>query len=74
MYHHSDASDLGPVDHAMIARACGCHGERVTGPEQFAPALDRALASGLPAVIDVLTDEDARPPLGQYAFRPPPPQ
>ena len=74
MYHHSDASDLGPVDHAMIARACGCHGERVTGPEQFAPALDRALASGLPAVIDVLTDDDARPPLGQYAFRPPPPQ
>jgi acetolactate synthase I/II/III large subunit len=73
MYHHSDASDLGPVDHAMIARACGCHGERVTSPEQFAPALDRALASGLPAVIDVLTDEEARPPLGQYAFRPPAP-
>lgn len=73
MYHHSDASDLGPVDHAQIARACGCHGERVTTPAEFVPALERALASGLPAVIDVLTDEDARPPLSHYAFRPPAP-
>jgi acetolactate synthase-1/2/3 large subunit len=73
MFHHSDASDLGPVDHAAIARACDCHGERVSSPEQFGPALERALASGLPAVIDVLTDDDARPPLSQYLSRPPQP-
>jgi acetolactate synthase-1/2/3 large subunit len=73
MYHHSDASDLGPVDHAAIARACGCFGERVSSPEQFGPALERALASGLPAVIDVITDDDARPPLSQYLGRPPQP-
>jgi len=72
-YHHSDASDLGPVDHAAIARACGCFGERVSSPEQFAPALERALASGLPAVIDVVTDDDARPPLTHYLTRPPQP-
>lgn len=70
-YHHSDASDLGPVDHAAIARACDCFGERITSPEQFAPALDRALASGLPAVLDVVTDDDARPPLTHYLSRPP---
>jgi len=73
-YHHSDASDLGPVDHAAIARACGCFGERVDTPDQFAPALDRALASGLPAVLDVMTDPEAMPPLTHYLFRPPPPE
>jgi len=73
MYHHSDASDLGPVDHAAIARACGCFGERIDSADQFASALERALASGLPAVLDVMTDEDARPPLNQYASRPPAP-
>lgn len=72
-YHHSDASDLGPVDHAAIARACGCFGERISSPAEFGPALDRALASGLPAVLDVITDDDARPPLTHYLFRPPPP-
>lgn len=73
MFHHSDASDLGPVDHAAIARACECFGERVSSPEQFGPALERALASGLPAVIDVVTDDDARPPLTHYLTRPPRP-
>lgn len=72
-YHHSDASDLGPVDHAAIARACDCFGERVASPEEFAPALDRAMRSGLPAVLDVITDDDARPPLTHYLSRPPAP-
>lgn len=72
-YYHSDASDLGPVDHAMVARACGCFGERIDSPDQFAPALERAFASGLPAVLDVMTDPDAMPPLTHYLFRPPPP-
>lgn len=72
MRHHSDASDLGPVDHAAIARACDCFGERVSSPEQFAPALARALRDERPAVIDVITDEDARPPLNQYLSRPGP--
>lgn len=70
MFHHSDASDLGPVDHAAIARACGCFGERVSAPSEFGPALERALASGLPAVLDVMIDEDSRPPLNQYRLRP----
>lgn len=67
---HSDAADLGPVDHAAIARACDCFGERVASPDAFGPALERALKSGRPAVIDVITDPDARPPLNQYLFRP----
>ena len=64
---HSDAAELGPVDHAAIARACDCFGERVASPEAFAPALERALKSNLPAVLDVVTDDQALPPLTAFA-------
>ena len=39
-----------------VARGFGCHAERVDDPADFAGALDKARASGLPAVIDVRTD------------------
>jgi acetolactate synthase I/II/III large subunit len=41
---------------ADVARGFGCHAERVDDPADFAGALDKARASGLPAVIDVRTD------------------
>ena len=41
---------------ADVARGFGCHGERVDDPGDFAGALEKARASGLPAVIDVRTD------------------
>jgi len=44
------------TDLAQIARGFGCHGARVDEPADFAAALDKARASGLPAVIDVRTD------------------
>ncbi len=66
--HHSAAADLGPVDHAAIARACDCFGERVASSEAFAPALDRAMRDDRPAVLDVVTDDEARAPLTFYSF------
>jgi acetolactate synthase-1/2/3 large subunit len=63
---HSDAAELGPVDHAAIARACDCHGERVSSPAQVGAALERALAAGRPAVLDLITDVAARPPLNLF--------
>jgi acetolactate synthase-1/2/3 large subunit len=63
---HSDAAELGPVDHAAIARACDCHGERVASPTEIRPALERAIASGRPALIDLMTDPDAHPPLNMF--------
>jgi acetolactate synthase I/II/III large subunit len=39
-----------------VARGFGCHADRVDDPADFAGALDKARASGLPAVIDVRTD------------------
>jgi acetolactate synthase-1/2/3 large subunit len=44
--------DLAGTDYAGIARGFGCYGERVTEREQVKPALERALSSGLPAVLD----------------------
>lgn len=42
-----------------MAQSMGCYGERVEEPEQLRGALQRALDSGLPAVIDVLVDKEA---------------
>lgn len=44
-------------DFAAFARLLGAHGERVEREGELAGALERALASGLPAVIDVIQDQ-----------------
>jgi acetolactate synthase-1/2/3 large subunit len=49
--------DYGDVDFAALARVLGAHGERVEDPAALAPALGRALASGQPAVVDVVIDK-----------------
>ena len=43
-----------------MAMELGAHGENVEKPEQVRPALERAFASGKPAVVNVMTDEKAR--------------
>ncbi|MDP5876798.1 MAG: thiamine pyrophosphate-binding protein [Dehalococcoidia bacterium] len=45
-----------PFDVAAIANSMGVHGERITKPEEIKPALDRALASGKPALLDMVID------------------
>jgi acetolactate synthase-1/2/3 large subunit len=42
-------------DYAAIARGFGCHGETVRQPGEVAGAIERALVSGLPAVLDCRT-------------------
>ncbi|RZK89231.1 MAG: thiamine pyrophosphate-binding protein, partial [Methylobacterium sp.] len=49
-------------DFAALARAYGGHGERVERTEDFAPAFERALASGLPAMLHCLVDPQALTP------------
>lgn len=44
--------DLDGTQYDAIARGFGCHGERVTTIEELGPAIERSMASGLPAVID----------------------
>ena len=48
-------TSLEGTDYAAIARGFGCHGETVDDATQIAPAIERARASGLPAVIDCRT-------------------
>jgi thiamine pyrophosphate-dependent acetolactate synthase large subunit-like protein len=52
------AVDYGDVDFAALARVLGCHGERVTEPSKVLPAVKAALASGKPAVVDVVIDKN----------------
>jgi len=47
------AVDYNDVDFGALARGFGAYGERVEEPAGLAPALKRAIQSGLPAVIDV---------------------
>lgn len=49
-------------DFAAYAVAFGGHGERVTRTEEFAPAFERAVASGKPAILHCLIDPDAITP------------
>jgi acetolactate synthase-1/2/3 large subunit len=40
----------------LVAEAFGCHGERVEHLAQLRPALERGVASGKPALIQVMVD------------------
>ncbi len=60
---HTGACYFDPVDHAAIARACGCRGVTIEQPGDYLPAVREALAAEELTVIDVITDPDAFPPL-----------
>jgi acetolactate synthase-1/2/3 large subunit len=66
---HTDACQLGTVDHAAIARACGCEGIRVEDPSELAAALRRAAKSAVTTVVDVIIDPKAYPPITIYEGR-----
>ena len=57
------AVDYGDIDFAALARVLGAYGERVEDPSELIPALKRALASGLPAVVDVVIDKNSHAPI-----------
>jgi acetolactate synthase-1/2/3 large subunit len=52
-------TDLVNPDFAAFARAFGAHGETVTETAQFPEALERALAAGTPAVLELQIDPEA---------------
>jgi acetolactate synthase-1/2/3 large subunit len=62
------ATDLGPIDFAAIARACGARGIRVETNAAFEQAVRQALANDRPTVIQAPLDRgwvspDAPPPV-----------
>jgi acetolactate synthase-1/2/3 large subunit len=43
-------------DLAALARAFGCHAERISAPGEVRPALERAFAAETPAVVEVMVE------------------
>ncbi|SOX54119.1 acetolactate synthase [Mycobacterium ahvazicum] len=57
IYGYSVVAELRPgTRYDEVVRALGGHGELVAAPVELRPALERSFASGLPAVVNVLTD------------------
>ena len=53
---------FGAVSFAGIAEEMGCLGIRIEHPDQIADAINNALSANKPAVVEVITDPDARAP------------
>ena len=63
LYGYSVVAELRPgTRYDEVVCALGGHGELVSTPGQLRPALERALSSGLPAVVNVLTDPEVAYP------------
>ncbi|MBN2125578.1 MAG: thiamine pyrophosphate-binding protein [Deltaproteobacteria bacterium] len=59
--------DFSSADYAEIAKGFGCYGERVEDPREIRPALERALGSGRPSVLNVKTQLVPHPMFGVMA-------
>lgn len=53
---------LANPDFAALAQAYGLHGEVVVATHEFAPAFERSVASGKPALIEIRIDPEAITP------------
>lgn len=63
LYGYDVAADLAPqTRYDQVVTALGGGGEMVTDPAQIGPAIDRAFASGIPYLINVITDVTAMYP------------
>jgi thiamine pyrophosphate-dependent acetolactate synthase large subunit-like protein len=60
-------TSLEGTDYVAIAQAFGAHAERVEERKQVAGALERALASGRPAVIDARVRFETHPQMPRFA-------
>ena len=59
--------ELLPARYDLLASALGGHGELVEAADQLNGAIARAIASGKPAVVNVMTESIAAPVLGRGA-------
>lgn len=62
LYGYDVITDLAPTRYDEIVTTLGGGGETVTDPAQIGPALDRAMASGIPYLVNVMTDPEAAYP------------
>jgi acetolactate synthase-1/2/3 large subunit len=59
--------ELLPTRYDLVVQALGGHGELVTGASDLAPALERALASGKPACVNVMIERVPAPSIRRAA-------
>ena len=66
LYGYSVVAELRPgTRYDEVVTALGGHGELVSTPAELRPALERAFASGLPAVVNTLTDPQSPTRVGR---------
>jgi pyruvate dehydrogenase (quinone)/pyruvate decarboxylase len=53
--------DLAPIDFVAFAKACGADGWRCTRPEEVRPAIEAALRSPRPALVEAVVDAEEKP-------------
>jgi acetolactate synthase-1/2/3 large subunit len=69
LYGYDVIADLAPrTAYDEVVKALGGAGETVTDPRQIGPALDRAYASGVPYLVNVITDVDAAYPRSTFGI------
>ncbi len=69
LYGYDVAADLAPqTRYDDVVRALGGGGETVTDPREIGPAIDRAFASGVPYLVNVITDVDAAYPRNTFGI------
>ena len=69
LYGYDVAADLAQrTAYDDVVKALGGAGETVTDPRQIGPALDRAFASNVPYLVNVITDVDAAYPRNTFGI------
>jgi acetolactate synthase-1/2/3 large subunit len=69
LYGYDVAADLAPhTRYDEVVKALGGAGEMVTDPAEIGPAIDRAFASGVPYLVNVITDVGAAYPRATFGI------
>ncbi|WP_341925449.1 acetolactate synthase [Nocardioides psychrotolerans] len=69
LYGYDVIADLAPrTAYEEVVKALGGAGEMVTDPRQIGPAIDRAFASDVPYLVNVITDVDAAYPRATFGI------
>ncbi|WP_258017051.1 acetolactate synthase [Nocardioides marinisabuli] len=69
LYGYDVAADLAPrTAYDEVVKALGGAGETITDPRQIGPALDRAFASNVPYLVNIITDVEAAYPRATFGI------
>ncbi|MCB1740341.1 MAG: acetolactate synthase catalytic subunit, partial [Gammaproteobacteria bacterium] len=69
---HTPGLHFVEVDHSLVAKAVGWHSQRIEKASELPEALAAAFASDRPALIEVISDPGAWPPIQNFEGRLPP--